>query len=151
MLFRSLAAAAFGHAALRGISHRIVRWAMRDIYSPETVDDARVTAELEGLRSAPTILQSMVDVTLGDPSARLLRHATKISCPVLFVHGERDALVPINHARALHAAILAGGGNATFLTVEGAGHMVIEFQVERVTQAITAFIQSTQASLEAHS
>ena len=71
--------------------------------------------------------------------------------PVLFVHGERDALVPVRYARALHAAILAGGGNATFLTIQSAGHMLIEFQVERVTQAITAFIQSTQASLEGHS
>lgn len=146
-----LATAVFGRAALRGISRRIVRWVMRDIYSPETVDDAQVTAELEGLRSAPTILQSMVDVTLGAPSACLLKYATKIFCPVLFVHGERDALVPVRYARALHAAILAGGGNATFLTIQSAGHMLIEFQVERVTQAITAFIQSTQASLEGHS
>jgi pimeloyl-ACP methyl ester carboxylesterase len=57
----------------------------------------------------PPILQSMVHVTLGQPCEKLSASASDITCPVLFLHGEDDALVPPRCARSIHERLMAAG------------------------------------------
>jgi dipeptidyl aminopeptidase/acylaminoacyl peptidase len=50
------------------------------------------------------------------------RRAGATSPPFLIVHGDRDAVVPVEHARALHDALRAGGRPSRLVVVRGAGH-----------------------------
>lgn len=124
----------------RGATRVIARLVMRDIFSPEPVAAERVERELESLASNPGILTSMVDVTLGNPCEQLLRCAGNIRCRVLFVHGECDALVPVQCARTLHDRIGSAGGRSEIFVVPAAGHMLIEFQASEVVEQIARFL-----------
>lgn len=58
--------------------------------------------------------------------------------PVLFYHGDRDTLVPIQSPRAMAASLQAAGVTAEFRTVQG-GHVEAFFSDEGVTAAIEFF------------
>lgn len=47
------------------------------------------------------------------------QHITNITAPIILVHGERDALIPIEHSERLQTIT---NGRASLLRVEGAGH-----------------------------
>jgi pimeloyl-ACP methyl ester carboxylesterase len=115
---------------------------MRDFYSPEGVDAERLERELDFLREYPRVLESMVDVAQGDPEKQLLSGAPAIRCPALFLHGERDALVPPSHALTLHEAIVAAGGQSEFRLVGAAGHMLMEQRAPELCAEILAFLAS---------
>jgi acetyl esterase/lipase len=42
--------------------------------------------------------------------------------PFLIIHGEKDEVVPIEHARVLHAALKRAGGTVSLVSVWNAGH-----------------------------
>lgn len=126
---------------LRGVAGLIARMVMRDIFFPEPVAAERVKREIKTLAANPSILTSMVDVTLGRPSEQLLRSAVNIRCRVLFMHGERDALVPVQCARNLHDRISSAGGRSEMLVLPAAGHMLIEFQASEVVAQIARFLE----------
>jgi uncharacterized protein len=48
-----------------------------------------------------------------------IRHITKVTAPLLIVHGERDAVIPVEMGRAVHAAAVGPKEIATF---PNAGH-----------------------------
>jgi pimeloyl-ACP methyl ester carboxylesterase len=123
------------------VSRVVVRGVMRTIFSPEPVPAERADRELSQLAARPEILSSMVHVTQGRPSDRVLRAAAHIRCPALFLHGEHDALVPARCARAIHERIVSNGGRSTFRLVAGAGHMLVHFQAAEVATCITDFIE----------
>lgn len=125
---------------LRGVTRLIMRAVMKDIFSPEPVAAERVTRELEALAANPSILTSMVDVTLGRPSEQLRTSVANIQCRVLFMHGERDSLVPVQYARTLHDLIRSAGGRSEMLVLPAAGHMLIEFQASEVLKQIVRFL-----------
>jgi hypothetical protein len=90
-------------------------------------------AQKSGTPVAGVILQSPFD-SLANVAIRhfpvfprfLLKHRfdsmsriASIECPVLVMHGDRDDIVPIDHARTLHAAARTA---RPFQTIEGAGH-----------------------------
>lgn len=56
----------------------------------------------------------------------VLALANRIRTPVLLVHGEQDEVIPVSHARHIHAALLPAaarhGHRTTLITVPGAGH-----------------------------
>ena len=121
---------------LRPLARRILRATMRDIFSPEPVTPDQLEHEIVVLSERPEILVNMVHVALGRPSTRLLHAARSIRCPTLFLHGERDALVPPRCAKSLHDRILEGGGRSEFRLVPGAGHMAIHYQAADIANAI---------------
>lgn len=130
----------FRRPSLHAVSRAVVHNVMRGIFSPEPVPAERADRELSQLAARPEILSSMVDVTRGRPSDQLLRSAAQIRCPTLFLHGERDALVPARFARSIHERIVSSGGRSTFHLVAGAGHMLVEFQAAEVATHIASFM-----------
>lgn len=64
----------------------------------------------------------------------------RVAAPILLLHGEEDALVPIEHARRLSAA---AEGPVTFLPLEGEGHDTV--RPEAVRQRIARYLASALA------
>ena len=123
---------------LRRLNRAILRRVMADIFSPSLVPGDKLERELELLASRPQILVSMVHVALGQPCAKLLRSASGIRCPTLFIHGSNDAVVPANCARAIHERISESGGTSVFHSLQGAGHMLIQEQAPELANMILA-------------
>jgi pimeloyl-ACP methyl ester carboxylesterase len=135
-----LAGAIFKSRALRPVAKRILRGVMKDIFSPEQVPSSKVEAELALFAARPEIVLSMVHVALGQPCQQLSASAPDIECPVLFVHGRDDALVPVSHAKAIHERLIGAGRRSEFLVLPDSGHMLIEFQAAAVADAIARFL-----------
>jgi dipeptidyl aminopeptidase/acylaminoacyl peptidase len=76
---------------------------------------------------------------IGDPRtdmARLeaaspRRVAAKLTMPVMLVHGEQDAVVPIDQSRMMHRALRGAGGTVEFREIARAGHADWEDEVEQ--------------------
>lgn len=76
---------------------------------------------------APLALTARGDWPENDPllylAASTLTKAHRIRVPVLLVHGTADMVIPVDHSRWLHSALLhAGNGRATLTEIPGAGH-----------------------------
>lgn len=125
-----------GRSRLRPLSKGVLRRVMQDIYYPEPVSSERIDQELHGLSQRPATLVSMVHVTLGRPCEQLLESASSIRCPTLFIHGAKDALVPMAYARSIHDRIVAAGGRSHFEVIPNAGHMLIEHQATELLEVI---------------
>ncbi len=120
----------------KSITHRV----MKAIWSPEPVPVERLQRELALFSSRPEVLVSMVHLAQGRPCHYLARCATRIRCPILFIHGELDALVPVEYVKAIYELIVNGGGQAELRIVPGAGHMVADYQTTEVANCITQFL-----------
>ncbi|MGH7026277.1 alpha/beta hydrolase family protein [Brevundimonas sp.] len=76
---------------------------------------------------------------IGDPqsdaamieAASPRRRADEIACPVLLVHGEDDAVVPVHQSRRMHDALRAAGKTVDYVEVTGAGHADWEDEIDR--------------------
>ncbi|HEY0464337.1 MAG TPA: alpha/beta hydrolase [Polyangiaceae bacterium] len=128
----------FRSRLLRPLNRAILRRVMSDIFSPEPVPAERLERELALFAARPEILLSMVQVTLGRPSRKLLRSASEIECRTLFLHGREDALVPGSCARAIHDRRLNTGKNSQFQLILAAGHMLIHYQATALVERIIA-------------
>ena len=67
-----------------------------------------------------------------------LKHADRISCPVLLVHGLEDTTAPVAESRRMAEALRARKVDVTLLEVEGAGH-VFNFLDKSAPQARAAW------------
>ncbi len=85
-------------------------------------------------------LLSVVQVVQERPCELIWQAAPRVRCPTLFIHGERDALVPARFARAIHACILRSGGDSTFETLPRAGHLLPKQQAPQLAERITVFL-----------
>jgi pimeloyl-ACP methyl ester carboxylesterase len=126
------------------LARAIVRAVSRDIFAPEKMTAGQLEKELSTIKRRPEILRTMVDVTLSAPSTQLAQIAPNIRCPVVFVHGEDDDLVPIRHAYNMHRIILEAGGQSEFVGVSNAGHMLLHYQADLVVETIKGLIARTQ-------
>lgn len=124
----------FAEAVMRGI--------LRDIFWPEPVPLAESEQELQRLIARPEILLSMVHVTLGEPCDQLRAAAARLRCPVSFLHGADDRLVPPAYARRIHDEIEASGGRSRFREISGAGHMLILFQAREIMNEIERWLHA---------
>lgn len=77
-----------------------------------------------------------------------LRHADRIGCPVLLVHGLEDTTAPVAESRRMADALRARDADVTLLEVEGAGH-VFNFLDKSALQARSAWAE-TLGWLDAH-
>lgn len=73
-------------------------------------------------------------------AASPLSWASAESPPFLFVHGDRDRLVPLEQSELLAAALRAAGVEAELRVVQGAAHGGKEFEEPALRQAIEAFL-----------
>lgn len=138
----AIAGRLFRSTALRAVSRRVLHGTMIDVFSPQPVPKERVEHQLALFLERPEVLISMVQVTLGRPCSQLLASASAIRCPALFLHGEQDALVPAKCARSIHEALLNAGGRSEFKMIDGAGHMLVEFQAAQVAENIAHFLRT---------
>ncbi len=70
-----------------------------------------------GLETTPEVLTATQDAPFTVNEETVIEFIHRVRCPVLVIHGDRDAINP--HARGARLAQLAGG---TLATIEGAGH-----------------------------
>ena len=93
---------------------------------------------------------------LGAESVRDVPDAARVASPVahvhpdappfLFVHGDRDGLVPSAHSRTLHRLLRAQGVETSLLLVADANHEDPAFDSPPVLAAVSAFLRSTLVS-----
>lgn len=112
---------------------------MNSIWSPELVPDVLLARELALLSTRSEILMSMVHVARGQPCQYLARSASTIRCPVLIVHGQLDARVPLQYAKGIHELILSASGQSEFRVLPGAGHAVLSCQRADVADCVNQF------------
>ena len=62
-----------------------------------------------------------------------LTYVRKDLPPILTIHGDKDTLVPVAHARRLHEALQKAGAQSELLILPGAGHG--DFNAEQARQA----------------
>ena len=125
---------------LRPLGKSIMRRVMKGIWSPEPVPGERFERELALFSSRSEVLVSMVHVAKGRPCQYLARTVPRIRCPVLVIHGELDALVPLEYARSLHERIVNAKGQSELRILPGAGHAVLDYQTAEVADCITQFL-----------
>jgi pimeloyl-ACP methyl ester carboxylesterase len=126
---------------LAPINKWVLRQTLRPICSPEPVSEARLEQELDLLRSRSDVLITMAHVTRGDPCKYLAKTAATIRCPVLIIHGARDALVPVEYGRALRALIGGAGGHTEMKVLPGAGHALLDYQADDIARLLGEFIE----------
>ena len=66
---------------------------------------------------------------------------TRITQPVLVIHGDMDKIVPLESARALAAAL----SDSEIQVLEGCGHVPTLTQPKKVANAMRAFLQRREA------
>ena len=65
-------------------------------------------------------------------------------CPILFIHGERDFVVPITSSRSLYDSQLAFGVKSVFVPIEKQGHMVT-FLHPKTSESMFEYLQTQLA------
>ena len=68
-----------------------------------------------------------------------VRTIGRVKAPVLIVHGDRDATVPVADAYELHAQAT---GRTQMVIVEGAGHTSIGAFIEEIAPAVDEFLRA---------
>jgi acetyl esterase/lipase len=98
---------------------------------PSPSNEARLLG-VESVGSAADAARAASPVTHVHPGAP----------PFLFVHGDRDGLVPSAHSRTLHRALQAQGVDTSLLLLAGANHEDPAFEAAQVLAAVAAFLRS---------
>ena len=70
-----------------------------------------------------------------------VRFATADDPPVLLIHGDQDALVPLSASESMHAALEAAGAQSELIVIKGARHGFRGAAQERAREATTAFFE----------
>jgi pimeloyl-ACP methyl ester carboxylesterase/predicted glycosyltransferase len=94
-----------------------------EYFFSQVTNDPHSTKQIEdsvgwGLGTTPEILIATIDESA---TPRIAEHARAVRCPVLFVHGTNDALVPVAASEALQA-VMPGSQLVRF---DGTGHGLV--------------------------
>ena len=76
-------------------------------------------------------------------AASPLTHVTADDAPFLIMHGDQDALVPLEQSRRLLAALQKAGVPARLHVIPGAGHGGPAFQTDEAHEVIRSFLNET--------
>jgi pimeloyl-ACP methyl ester carboxylesterase len=145
----SLLGRVLGSSRLRPLMRPVLRAIASRIASPDMISAERLERELSQLASQPGLMSTMVQLTFDSPCDQLYEAAPRIRCPALFVHGDRDALVPARYARNVHERIVAAGGRSEFHLLAQAGHMLLEFQSAAVMEHIARMLNAVRPAASA--
>jgi len=137
-----LAAGLYRARRLGPLARRLTALAASSSFAPGPVPASFVDEEVHDLAARPELLRSMVDLALDDPCRKVAAHALRVRAPVLFVHGEGDALVRIGYPRRLFALFTEAPPPSRFVAIEG-GHMVHMTNPERVAPLIEDWFART--------
>ncbi len=74
-------------------------------------------------------------------AASPLTHASAGDSPTLFIHGNKDAIVPIRNSRSLFTAQRAAGVDSEYVTIDNQGHL-LTFINPQTSDAMIRFFQS---------
>ncbi|HEX4473848.1 MAG TPA: alpha/beta hydrolase [Polyangiaceae bacterium] len=132
--------AVFRSPLFRPFRRSLLRASLRDVFSPAQVPEDRLDREVAALVSRPEIMMSMVHAASGAPCDLLDAGAASIRCPVTWVHGDHDALVPEKYPRRVHERILAARGSSEFVLLRDAGHMLLDSHADELCQRILAMV-----------
>ncbi len=124
------------------IGKSLVRHFMDLNYSPINAMQAELDQEYELLCKNTEVLQNMVRVTRGNPCMVLEDEDTRIRVPTVFIHGTKDQIVPLRHARRIHELMIAAGSPSRFVAIEGGGHMIMCQAPERCAKEIEETVSS---------
>jgi len=94
-----------------------------DLYGPTDMRGASFSPQATG------ILKNFIGAAPGDPAAAdkyadcsPITHATKDASPVLFVHGDKDTLVPLSQSEVMKAELDRLGVENELIVVKNGGH-----------------------------
>lgn len=91
-------------------------------------------------------VDSVRDAPVAARAASPVTHARPDSPPFLIMHGDRDGLVPAEHSRMLHRALLAQGATSSLMLLAGANHEDPQFDGPAGLGAVSAFLRSALLS-----
>lgn len=115
-----------------------VRWFVDTALGEEATAQAREDGVRMALDATPDVLASVAVARSGlpatDQAAKLRGLAGQITCPVLVIHGDRDAVVPPAWSAALAATL-----DAVLTPLPGAGHCPQVTRVAEVNALISDF------------
>jgi fermentation-respiration switch protein FrsA (DUF1100 family) len=117
-----------------------------DLPIPAFVAEMELPEDVGNLTDPPleARLLGVADVRDAPAAARAASPVANVRAdapPQLLIHGDRDALVAIEHSTRLHAAALAAGGRSSLLVVAGANHEDGSFDGPEVIGATAGFLR----------
>jgi acetyl esterase/lipase len=89
---------------------------------------------------------SVAEVLAEARAASPVTHVHAGAPPFLLVHGDRDGMVPAEHSRDLHRALLAAGVDSTLWLLAGANHEDPGFETPASLAMVAAFLRGALAS-----
>jgi len=113
----------FGPHRSPSLAKLVVRLGARAPFAPNRPPDHFLEEELRALARHPSLVGEMARLTHDDPCGKVAALAEKVRTPILFVHGQDDALVPVRYAQNLFQLIHRASPDSRFVTLRG-GHMV---------------------------
>lgn len=135
------------HAWLRDYPG-FVRWFVDTALGEEATAEAREDGVRMALDATPEVLAAGVTARSGlpaaDQAAKLRGLAERITCPVLVIHGDRDAVVPPAWSAALAATL-----DTVVTPLPGAGHCPQVTRATEVNALISAFASGLGTSRSA--
>jgi dipeptidyl aminopeptidase/acylaminoacyl peptidase len=81
-----------------------------------TTDPPEVIAKI------PTLKPPLTFDAKKEPAVSPILHVTKKTAPILFIHGDKDLLVPLDHSRNMLAVLEKSKIASKLVVVEGAAH-----------------------------
>jgi acetyl esterase/lipase len=102
--------------------------AMRDPSALPGTDPESARLPAPGPSADPNSLESLfLGAPIGTVPERVLaanpaQYATQVRCPVLILHGDCDAHVPLDQSRLVWQALCAASVTAIFIEIQGLGH-----------------------------
>ena len=112
-------------------------------YSPAYIESHReeLAVRRAQIAALPDIwFEGLIGLLDSAHSLRLRGELAAIRCPTMVVAAELDAFVPLDRARGLAESI----GGARFEIIEGAGHVVVLEQPQRVVELCLEFLANVE-------
>lgn len=140
----ALLGTATGDAADR--ADAVVAWAA----PTDIIDLARRSGLETRLLSPPreADLLGVTEIDRTDPRARQASPRWRVhpgAAPFLFVHGDRDRIVPPDQSKAMHRALVDHGVESTILLLGDAGHEDAAFHRPFVLDTVASFLSGALA------
>jgi pimeloyl-ACP methyl ester carboxylesterase len=125
--------------AMAPLARTVIRNVMLPMFAPAALPETLVDQQVEAFTKRPSVLVQMARVAKENPSAQLQRNASRVTTPVLIIHGACDKLVPLAHAEELRS-LFTQASSVEFHCLQAAGHMVHQTHTADVERLIRAWL-----------